>query len=160
MECFGCYREPAIERALSGDGFNNIKKEVFCIMKGKKLKKAAAAAFTCGMLLVTGVAALAASETARGNAGSTGIVAEIGFNGTRAYAKLSATANVYATMEAEAYYWGGSEPRKFSGRIEENSYGEISTNCNRDVFIANCRYEVTGTDGSWSHFMYINTDAP
>ncbi len=125
-------------------------------MKGKKLKKAAAAAFTCGMLLVTGVAALAASETARGNAGSTGVVAEIGFNGTRAYAKLSATANVYATMEAEAVYVGDREPRKFSGRIEENSYGEISTNCTGNVIAAACQFNVTSADGSWSHYSYAN----
>ena len=125
-------------------------------MNGEKMKKRIAAILTCGILLAGGVTVFAGSKTANVNVGTTGVTAEIGFNGMRAYAKLSATANIYATMYGEAHFKGGSEPRKFSGRIEENSYGEISANCNGTIYMVSCDFAVTSADGYWPHTMYIN----
>lgn len=118
------------------------------------MKRTVAAFVACGVLLATNIVAFAGSgyEQSSGSAGSTRVTAEVGFNGTNAYAKVTATDYVDARMNGTVTWYGASGP--ISGGFDQRTYGEVSRNCPTDVIGVNCQFDVSSNDGSWSHYSY------
>lgn len=128
------------------------------MMKGKRIKKMAALMAACGMLFATNLVAFAGSawDQGSGNAGSTGVKAEVGFNGQTAYAKVTATDYVDAKMNGTVYYYGAAGPVVLSGAFTQGTYGEAWQACAGDVYLATCSFYVLSADGEWSFFGYAH----
>lgn len=126
------------------------------MFKGKSIKRLLATMLACSMLLATNMVAFAgrAYDEAFGQAGSTGVTAEVGFNGQTAYAKVTATDYVDARMNGNVYYNGASGPVVLSGAFDQRTYGEVSQKCTGDVYVADCYFYVTSADGEWSFYGY------
>lgn len=120
------------------------------------IKGVFAGILSMSILFGTTVSVLAAYEGASGTAGSTNVYCEVGFNGCRAYASVSANDYVDAYMDGEAYYYDGRTTALYGG-FSQKTYGEVITGRdNVSVSVASCYFTVCGEDGDYSHFCYAN----
>lgn len=128
------------------------------MIKGKRIKKMAALMAACGMLSATNLVAFAGSawDQASGKAGSTGVIAEVGFNGKTAYAKVRATDYVDVSMYGTVYCIGVSGYVVLSGAFTQGTYGEAWRACDEDVYQADCLFHVLSADGEWSFYGYAH----
>lgn len=120
----------------------------------KRMKKVIAVVMACGMLCATSIVAFAGSayDQGSGYAGSTRVTAEVGFNGSNAYARVSALADVDATMSGTVEISNGVDRVTIYGAFNQRTYGEATRSCSGEVTMATCSFSVISDDGTWSFY--------
>lgn len=109
------------------------------------------------MLFITNISAFAwsAYAEASGDAGSTRVTAEVGFNGTGAYAKVSATQNVDASMYGIVRYVtaDGAQSSDLDGGFYQSTYGQVEGYYAGNVYETSCYFDVSSDSGSWTNHL-------
>ena len=81
----------------------------------KIIKNISFGLLTAGLIVGTALPTFAAYDEASGDAGSTRVYCEVGFNGGTSYAKVSANEYVDASMDGEAFYSDGETVKLIGG---------------------------------------------
>lgn len=127
-------------------------------MKNKTTKMLAIFSM-CGAILATGIPVCAASgyESFHTTVGNTAVTMEVGFNNSTGYAKVSANNYVDATMDGNVYYFTPTGSATLSGSFSERTYGEVSRNVSGSIYMVDCDFTVTSSDGSSvDHYCYAD----
>ena len=119
--------------------------------QGKRMRKLLSAGLVCTMLAATGImasAALMKYNTWSKYAGSVGVTAEVGYNGTDAYAQVRSNNGAYldGTIDGDVYYDGGSVD--LFGNFSQRSYYQEERICSKNVTKVIASISVTSDDGS------------
>lgn len=129
-------------------------------MNKKRIKMLLVTMMICTMMFAESITAFAAPNYAQsaGDAGSTRVTVEVGFNGTHAYATVSATNYVDAEMEGHAQYMfnGKLGTVSLDGGFSQATSGGVERNCPADAFYAMCRFNVYSDDGYYMNFLSAN----
>lgn len=120
----------------------------------KCMRKVMAVLVVSGMLYATNIVAFAGSayDQGMGYAGTTKVVAEVGYSGTHAYARVSALAYVDATMDGTVEVCYGVERVTIHGAFNQSTYGEATRNCSGEITMATCDFKVYSDDGTWAFY--------
>ena len=121
----------------------------------KIIKNISFGLLTAGLIVGTALPTFAAYDEASGDAGSTRVYCEVGFNGGTSYAMVSANEYVDASMDGEAFYSDG-ETVKLIGGFDQKTYGEVSRTRDCDAAVVSCKFYVSSEDGDYSHFCYAH----
>ena len=121
----------------------------------KIIKNISFGLLTAGLIVGTALPTFAAYDEASGDAGSTRVYCEVGFNGGTSYAKVSANEYVDASMDGEAFYSDG-ETVKLIGGFDQKTYGEVSRTRDCDAAVVSCKFYVRSEDDDYSHFWYAH----
>ena len=89
-----------------------------------------------------------------GSAGSTAVIAEVGFNGSNAYATARSVsgANIDAAMNGTVYYHGGDSVA-IRGSFSQRSYGQAKRNVDGSIYMVTCQFNITSDDGEWNPYL-------
>lgn len=134
----------------------NLFKLKGAIIMKKFIKGISAGILSITILFGTTVTALAAYEGASGMAGSTSVYCQVGYDDDKAYAFVSASDYVDATMDGDAHYYDGVT-KALSGGFDQRTYGEVTTvRSGSKVAVVSCYFTVCGEDGDYTHYSYAN----
>ena len=126
---------------------------------GKRIRRSVAV-LLCGMALTSGLTVFAQKQSTyirhEENVGSTAVMAEVGFEGSTAYATVRSVSGAYidAVMNGTVYYIGGDDVA-LRGSFSQQSYGQAERTVDGIVCGVSCKFNITSDDGAWNPYFEL-----